>query len=103
MRQWLFGLLAEAVWQQLDELAVRAARETALGASETGRLVAAWRALLRLHDPDQAGRCRRCGPSWARRLFGSRSPGGAEEPGRGELCTVWQVAIAYFVRRSVDR
>jgi hypothetical protein len=48
---------------------------------ETLRMVAAWRALLRLHQPDSHS-CRGC-----RRQ-------------RSAMCGVWQVATSYFLRRD---
>ncbi|ANN20688.1 hypothetical protein SD37_37275 [Amycolatopsis orientalis] len=75
------------------------------------RLVAAWRALLRMHELDGVGRCVVCGHA---RLFGPR-PAGCRGPSRGifagrlpirrrpvGLCTVWQVAVGYFIRRAPD-
>ncbi|MQA12507.1 MAG: hypothetical protein GEU98_29090 [Pseudonocardiaceae bacterium] len=47
---------------------------------ELRRLVGAWRALLEVHAHSRRGRCRGC------------------RRGR-QLCTVWWVANAYFVRR----
>lgn len=50
--------------------------------SQTGQLVAAWRAVLRLHRPTVRAEC----------------PGCAHR--RGEMCDVWRVAVAYFLRSS---
>nr|WP_221219006.1 hypothetical protein [Prauserella isguenensis] len=48
---------------------------------EVERLVAAWRLLLRMHERTGDGGCTVCGPRRDRRL-----------------CTVWQVAVGYFLR-----
>lgn len=55
---------------------------TALAQAEMVRLVAAWRALLGEHEPDDDGRCRRC-PGWPLR--------------RSRPCAVWVVAHRYLV------
>ncbi|GAA1207832.1 hypothetical protein GCM10009675_29280 [Prauserella alba] len=49
---------------------------------EVERLVAAWQLLLRMHERTGDGACRVCGPGRDHRL-----------------CTVWQVAVGYFLRR----
>jgi hypothetical protein len=120
----LFGLLAEGVQKYLrgvlGSTVPDRGREPS-GASgissragaEACRLAAAWRALLRQHELGADGRCVTCGRGrrWttrARRAARVRSAGGAEGrvawgwlPVRAsaELCTVWQVAVAYFIRR----
>lgn len=76
MDEW-FTLFAAAVWRYLEGVG----GAPAVAHSETQKLAAAWRALLRLHEADQRGTCSRC----ARGHRGN--------------CTVWQVAIGYFVRR----
>lgn len=45
---------------------------------ESRQLVAAWRALLGVHEPAESGACRECGRRRAR------------------MCSVWRVACAYF-------
>jgi hypothetical protein len=77
----LFRLIAESVGRYLDAVD-RLAEPEAAGRSkvavETRRLVAAWRAVLELHNGCHG--CRRRG-----------------------MCTVWRVAEAYFVRRISSR
>ncbi len=46
-------------------------------------LINAWRTLLELHETTESGACRACGPRWRRRM-----------------CSVWRVAVAYFVRHE---
>ncbi|MFD5092290.1 hypothetical protein ACFWMR_16940 [Amycolatopsis thailandensis] len=77
------------------------------------RLVAAWRALLRAHEPDGAGRCVVCGHA-RRWLFGPRPAGYRNllsgllagwrpiERRPAGLCTVWQIAVGYFIRKLPD-
>jgi hypothetical protein len=78
----LYRVFAESVGRYLDGVERRLCGEPAL-VEEARRLVAAWRALLELHEP--AGRrCRAC----AR---------------RHSMCSVWRVASAYFVRRLPGR
>lgn len=75
----LFGVLAENVGRYLEAVDRYAGQS-----EESRRLVAAWRALLDLHDPTggRRGRCAGCAPS-----------------GRGTaMCNVWRVATAFFVR-----
>lgn len=50
-------------------------------------LVAGWRALLDVHSPDAAHRCRHCSTSWRR---------------RSEPCSVWRTANAVLVARFPD-
>lgn len=117
----LFGLLAEGVRNYL-----RGVLETRVpdrgrepsgvpgtpshAGAEACRLAAAWRALLRQHELGADGRCVTCGRGrrWttrARSVARVRSAGGAVPWGwlpvrrPAELCTVWQVAVAYFIRR----
>ncbi|MGH3451642.1 MAG: hypothetical protein ACRDQW_13145 [Haloechinothrix sp.] len=80
MDEW-FGLFAATVWRYLDGLAERSTSEPPPTGSDMRKLAGAWRALLSLHEVGADGRCRAC-----RRQH-------------GEACTVWQVAIGYFVRR----
>lgn len=87
MDEMLFGVLAEGVGRYLDAVdrmvAPEAARQRPL-AVEVHRLVAAWRALLDLHQPGvRGGGCGGC----------------ARQRRRGAMCGVWRVANAYFVRR----
>jgi hypothetical protein len=76
----LFQVLADGVRRYLAEEAEGGAPE---GTIRAAVLAAAWRALLRRHEMGSDGRCEGCG-RWRR--------------GAG-LCSVWQVAVAYFVRR----
>lgn len=78
MDEW-FRVLAASVWRYLDgTISGDPARAPTI--ADARKLSAAWRALLRLHDAD-GGECARC------------------ERGHAGSCTVWQVAIGYFVRR----
>jgi hypothetical protein len=140
----LFGLLAEGVQKYLRgvlETTVPDRGREPSGASGTAsragaeacRLAAAWRALLRQHEPGADGYCVTCGRGrrWTTRARSAarvRSAGGAGGTApwgrfwslswgllRGflwrslwgwlpvrrptELCTVWQIAVAYFIRR----
>ncbi|GAA3538841.1 hypothetical protein GCM10022222_23030 [Amycolatopsis ultiminotia] len=63
---------------------------------EVARLAAAWRALLKQHALAADGRCVVCGRSGAGGLAGIRRWPIRRRPG---MCTVWQVAVAYFIRR----
>lgn len=71
MDEW-FGLFASSVWRYLDELAGSPSAERAPTASDVRKLVAAWRALLRLHESDAGKSCSRCDRDHA------------------DSCTVWQ-------------
>ncbi|MBA0124812.1 hypothetical protein H0B56_04585 [Haloechinothrix sp. YIM 98757] len=87
MDEW-FPLFAAAVWRYLDAAARRADSDPSAAAVDVRTLAAAWRTLLRVHrGVEHGGSCARC----VRR----RRRGG----GRTEVCSVWQVAIGYFVRR----
>ncbi|MEV4600221.1 hypothetical protein AB0K15_22810 [Amycolatopsis sp. NPDC049253] len=55
-------------------------------------MAAAWRALLRHHDLGPDGHCQTCGAGRLGRWPLRRRAAG--------LCTVWQVAVAYFIRRT---
>lgn len=68
--------LADAVARYL------AAAEQAADLAPMGRLVAAWRSLLRLHRPTVHRGC----------------PGCVHR--RGEMCNVWRVAIGHFLASS---
>lgn len=80
MDEVLFQVLAEGVGRYLDAVDRMAGAQPTVAGTELRRLVAAWRALLGMHEP--AGR---------RRCAGCRS--------RDGMCAVWRVAGAYFVRR----
>ena len=120
----LFHLLAEGVQKHLRGVLGSAVPDRGPGPSgasgipsragaEACRLAAAWRALLKQHELGADGRCVTCGRGrrWTtRRAARVRSAGGAggilpwgwvPVPVRrsAELCTVWQVAVAYFIRR----
>lgn len=73
MDEVLFRVLAEAVARYLDSV------DRAASGQETRRLVAAWRAVLRLHDHSGHG-CRQCRE-------------------RRAVCGVWRVAVGYFLHR----
>ncbi|WP_092531163.1 hypothetical protein [Amycolatopsis arida] len=94
MEHEAFHLVAAGVCRYLDELAARANGERGPLAPEVVRLVAAWRALLRRHARGADGRCAGCGH---RRWW---LPPAHRN---GELCTVWQVAVGYFLRRVPRR
>ncbi|MQA63329.1 MAG: hypothetical protein GEU86_17970 [Actinophytocola sp.] len=79
MDEW-FSLFAASVWRYLDGLG-GARPELPPTASDARKLGAAWRALLRMHDTNAQGECVRC------------------KRGHPGSCTVWQVAVGYFVRR----
>jgi hypothetical protein len=66
--------------EAVDRLAARGEARTC--GHETRRLVAAWRALLRIHETTARGGCIACGRAR-----------------RGRMCAVWRVACAYFVHR----
>ncbi|OZM74957.1 hypothetical protein CFN78_01785 [Amycolatopsis antarctica] len=85
MEQRLFGLVADGVFQFLQGAVGTAGALRGAENAEAARLVAAWRTLLRLHDHRPSGRCPLC----------KRGRKGHTT----ELCTVWQVAVAYFLRR----
>lgn len=76
MDEW-FALFAGAVWRYLDRLG---GDPQQLPVSDTQKLAAAWRTLLRMHEAG-GGECARC------------------KRGHAGSCTVWQVAIGYFVNR----
>ena len=83
----LWSALRDATYgwlNRLEALALNAdlPSRTALAQTEMMRLVAAWRALLGEHEPDDDGRCRRC----PRRLARTSRP-----------CAVWVVAHRYLV------
>lgn len=85
MDERLFRILAESVARYLESVDSLAGQESGRQrplAAEARRLVAAWRALLELHDQTDG----RCGGGCARR----------------RTCSVWRVANAYFVARSLS-
>jgi hypothetical protein len=55
----------------------------ALAETEMSRLIAAWRALLAEHEPDEDGRCPRCS--------------GRRRHRRGYRCSVWVTAHRHLV------
>ncbi|TCO65459.1 hypothetical protein [Actinocrispum wychmicini] len=77
MDEILFRALVEAVDGYLGRVERIAALSSEAGI-ELARLVGAWRSLLGQHPPARRGRCAGC-----------RAPG---------MCSVWQVAGAWFVR-----
>jgi hypothetical protein len=96
----LFRLLADGVLEYLRGSTKRGAG-TGRPAADRGprpadvtRLVGAWVALLRMHELDESGRCTLCSRA-RRRLLRGRL-------GSSQLCSVWQVAVAYFLRRIPD-
>ncbi|WP_199434337.1 hypothetical protein [Qaidamihabitans albus] len=84
MEPW-FRAVSGGVREYLDELAGRAAADGGSLAPDVARLVAAWRLVLRLHGRTARRGCRAC--------RGRRG---------GRLCTVWQVAVGYFLRRPPE-
>lgn len=110
VQKYLRGVLGSRVPDRGPGLSGASGNPSRAGA-EACRLAAAWRALLRQHELGADGRCVTCGRGrrWTtRRAARVRSAGGAREsvawgwlPVRrsAELCTVWQVAVAYFIRR----
>lgn len=80
--RWFLAVSA-GVGEALDEFLARANPMATPDDADVARLVAAWRLLLRLHERTADGGCRVCGVRTDRRL-----------------CTVWQVAVGYFLRRS---
>jgi hypothetical protein len=81
VEQRLFRLLRDGVFQRLEEIAgkARAARGPLSG--EVTVLVGAWRTVLEMHEHSRWGRC-----PWCRR-----------RRTRAGVCTVWLVAIGYFL------
>ena len=107
----LFGVLSSGVLEYLRGVEEGAGTDRGPEPPEVLRLVAAWRALLRAHEPDGAGRCVVCGHA-RRWLFGPR-PAGCLSRGLfagwrpierrpASLCTVWQIAVGYFLRKRAD-
>jgi hypothetical protein len=81
--EMLYRVFAETVGRYLDGVERLVAESPARPlAVEASRVVAAWRALLELHQPT-GRRCAGC----ARKR---------------SMCSVWRVANAYFVRRLPD-
>jgi len=88
----LSSAIQDSVYSWLDRLEslAREADEpsrAALASGEMARLVAAWRALLSEHQPDEDGRCRRCARSRRR---------------RAQSCTVWSSANRYLLGDDTD-
>ena len=89
MDELLHRALAERIGAYLDTVDRLVVEHPYSATFETRRLIAAWRALLRQHHPaGSKGRCAGCG-----RPHGMRRH-------RGAMCTVWRVAVAYFIRRT---
>ena len=109
----LFGVLAAGVLDYLRGVGKEAEPDRGPEPPEVLRLVAAWRALLRMHELGGDGKCVICGHA-RRWLFGPRPAGRGILSRRflagwlpirrrpAELCTVWQVAVGYFIRRLSD-
>lgn len=106
----LFGVLAAGVQEYLRGVGKGAEPDRGPEPPEVHRLVAAWRALLRMHELGGDGKCVRCGH--ARRWLVGPRPAGCGSSSRrflaewlpirrrpAEFCTVWQVAVGYFIRR----
>lgn len=90
MDELLHRALAERIAAYLDTIDRLVTEHPYSAAFETRRLVAAWRALLREHHPaGSRGHCAGCG-----RRHGVRRHAGSA------MCTVWRVAVAFFVRRT---
>jgi len=96
----LFRVLADGVLEYLRGSTRRGAGTGPPAAdrgsrpADVARLVGAWVALLRMHELDESGRCALC----------SRARGGLlrRRLESSQLCSVWQVAVAYFLRRMPD-
>jgi hypothetical protein len=87
MDQVLGQVLRDAVWERLDMLTDLANRADAqslvsVARSELPRLTEAWRAMLKMHEPDERGDCPTCSTRWHR----CKAP-----------CSVWQVAHEHLV------
>jgi hypothetical protein len=82
--EWWFRFVRSGVLDRLEELAGKVAAERGPLAAEMAVLAAAWQALLREHEHTRCGRCVLCRQGRA----------------NGAVCSVWQVAIAYFLRRQ---
>ena len=83
MDEMLYRVFAESVGRYLDGVERLVAESPARPlAVEASRIVAAWRALLELHQ-----------------AAGRRCTGCAR---KRSMCSVWRVANAYFVRRLPD-
>ena len=87
MDQVLGQVLRNAVWERLDMLTDLANRADAqslvsVARSELPRLTEAWRAMLKMHEPDERGDCPTSSTRWHR----CKAP-----------CSVWQVAHEHLV------
>ncbi|MDQ7804009.1 hypothetical protein Q5425_09710 [Amycolatopsis sp. A133] len=87
MDQVLGQVLRNAVWERLDMLTDLANRADAqslvsVARSELPRLTEAWRAMLKMHEPDERGDCPTCSTRWHR----CKAP-----------CSVWRVAHEHLV------
>ncbi|GAA1947244.1 hypothetical protein [Amycolatopsis minnesotensis] len=85
---WWFRYISSGVLERLEDIAGRAAADRGPLAAEAATLAAAWTCLLRLHRQQPGKRCALCG-------------GGTGTP--TELCSAWQVAVAYLLRRMPER
>ena len=83
MDEILFQVLAEGVGRYLDAVERLAAAQSSVVGTELRRLAAAWRAVLGVHEPAGPKKCAGCRK-------------------RHDMCSVWRVANAYFVRRVRD-
>ena len=93
MHTVLSSALRDATYGWLDRVAIVIDRADALSLSvlartELVRMVAAWRALLAEHEPDEDGRCRSCS-GWRQRR-------------RGYRCSVWVTAHRYLVANDAS-
>ena len=82
MDQILGQVLRNAVWERLDRLTdvandADAPALISVASSELPRLAEGWRAILRVHEPDERGDCPTCSTRWHK----CKAP-----------CSVWQVA-----------
>jgi hypothetical protein len=85
--QILGQVLRNAVWERLDRLTdvandADAPALISVARSELPRLAEGWRAILRVHEPDERGDCPTCSTRWHK----CKAP-----------CSVWQVAHDHLV------
>ena len=110
VQEYLRGVLGSTVPDRGREPSGASGNPSHAGA-EACRLAAAWRALLGQHELGADGQCVVCGGGrrWTTR---ARRAGRVRSGGFGDvvfgwlpvrrhagMCTVWQVAVAYFIRR----
>jgi len=110
VQEYLRGVLGSTVPDRGREPSGAPGISSHAGA-EACRLAAAWRALLRQHELGADGQCVVCGGGrrWTTRArragrvrsksFGDVVLGWLPVRRRAGFCTVWQVAVAYFIRR----